>query len=265
MMVAIRFDDLSLFRRNIDKVDSLLATDDSSSSSSSSAGNARGLEIDWERKNRLIAFRGVFALLSRHFAAASSFFHSSLSTFVCPELFGDMQHLVICHVCSSLVSLPREEIKAKCIEQPDVTSVIHQVPALQKALNSFYNGDYSTFFVSLNTLTSDILQSDKFFSQHATYFCKEMRAKAYSQYIIPYNSVYFNKMASLFGVSPQFLESDLERFITSGKVPAKIDKVGGRVISKRSEWKGVQLDGILASGDDLINRMQKMMGAIVYT
>jgi len=53
------------------------------------------------------------------------------------------------------------------------------------------------------------LRSDKYLAQHAQYFCKEMRAIAYRQYIQPYRSVTFPEMAAQFGVQQDFLEKSV--------------------------------------------------------
>jgi hypothetical protein len=142
MLVALRFNDTALFRRKIDKVDTLFA-----SAVSSSAGG-----VDWERRNRLVAFRGVFAVLSRNFALAATCFGDALSTFVTPELF-DMSQLVTYHVASSLLALDRPALLTKCIRHPDVVSVVRSVPHLPETLDSFYSCAYAPFIVALGALT----------------------------------------------------------------------------------------------------------------
>ena len=47
-------------------------------------------------------------------------------------------------------------------------------------------------------------------------------------------------MAAAFGVSPDFMDSELADFIVAGRLPAKIDKVAGVVVTSRhafgSQW-----------------------------
>ncbi|KAA6383469.1 MAG: putative 26S proteasome non-ATPase regulatory subunit 6, partial [Streblomastix strix] len=242
---------------------------------SSSAATAAG--IDWERRNRLTIFRAVYNLQSRNFIEASKLLQESISTFQTPELFGE-EKLVLYTVCTSLIAIDsRSELNNKCVRQPDVISSINQTPHLHDLLHSFYKGEYSAFILHLGLITEEVLQQDKILGQHATYFCKEMRAKAYNQYITPYRSVGFSQMAREFGVSLEFLEIDLERFITAGKVHARIDKVtkrniignegeslGGVVETRRVETKGVKLDAVLTGADKLISKMQKIVGSVIH-
>jgi len=47
----------------------------------------------------------------------------------------------------------------------------------------------------------------------------------YGQFLEAYKSVMVGTMASAFGVSTEFLDAELSRFIAAGKLNAKIDKV----------------------------------------
>lgn len=246
MLIGLRYNDLSLFRRNIEKAVSLLDT-----------GN-----VDWERKNRLISFRGVYYTLSRNFTAAASYFSEGMPAFQCPELF-HVEKYVKYFVITGLLAFSRKDLQEKVIHQPEVISMIGQTPHLKELLNTFYDCKYDRFLYHLGLL-SETLQEDKIFSQHATYFCKEMRVKAYNQYISPYRSVNFANMASQFSITQKFLENDLERFISAGKVNAKIDKVSGKIEARRVESRAVQLEKLLTSGDQVVNKIEKIMGAVVY-
>jgi len=66
-------------------------------------------------------------------------------------------------------------------------------------------------------------------SPHVGYFCKEMRIIAYSQLLESYKSLQLERVASSFGVSVDFIDNELSRFIASGRLSCKIDKVGGVV------------------------------------
>jgi|JI10StandDraft_1071094.scaffolds.fasta_scaffold378831_3 hypothetical protein len=52
-----------------------------------------------------------------------------------------------------------------------------------------------------------------------------MRIRAYSQLLESYKSVEISSMARTFGVTVEFLDRELSRFIFSGRINAKIDKV----------------------------------------
>ena len=71
-----------------------------------------------------------------------------------------------------------------------------------------------------------------------------------------------SSMASSFGVSSTFLDTELSRFIASGRLTAKIDKVGDMIETSRSDKKNGQYQDIVKKGDLLLNRIQKLVRAI---
>jgi 26S proteasome regulatory subunit N7 len=105
---------------------------------------------------------------------------------------------------------------------------------------------YRDFFVALCGIER-VLLGDRYLNQHTRYFFREMRVKAYGQYLESYRSVTIEAMAHTcvkssrrhesavpltllsyrFGVSAPFLDSELSRFIAARRLSAKIDKMGG--------------------------------------
>ncbi len=67
-----------------------------------------------------------------------------------------------------------------------------------------------------------------------------------------------NSMADEFGVSIKFLDAELGRFISSGRISAKIDKVGGVVESNRPDKKNAQYQQAIKVGDALLARIQRL-------
>ncbi len=65
-------------------------------------------------------------------------------------------------------------------------------------------------------------------------------------------------MADEFGVSIKFLDKELARFISSGRLSAKIDKVGGVVESNRPDKKNAQYQQAIKIGDALLARIQRL-------
>jgi hypothetical protein len=66
---------------------------------------------------------------------------------------------------------------------------------------------------------------DRIFAEHARFYVREMRVKAYSQLLQSYRSVTLDSMAASFGVSVPFIDRELSRFIAAGRLNCKIDKV----------------------------------------
>jgi len=139
--------------------------------------------------------------------------------------------------------------------------VIGNVPHLAYLVNSFYESNYAQFFVSLAEIT-DMLKTNRYLAAHAGYFCKEMRIAAYAQLLESYRSVQLENMAHAFGVSEEFLDRELSRFIASGRLHCKIDKVGGIVVTNRPDTKNAQYLITIKQGDLLLNRVQKLSRVI---
>jgi len=89
-----------------------------------------------------------------------------------------------------------------------------------------------------------------------------MRIKAYSQLLESYRSVQMKLMADVFGVSIEFLDNELSRFIAAGRLHCKIDKVGGTVETNRPDAKNALYQATIKQGDLLLNRIQKLARVI---
>ena len=61
-------------------------------------------------------------------------------------------------------------------------------------------------------------------------------------------------MATAFGVSSDSIDSELSRFIASGRLPAVIDKVHGNIETPRPDHKNAQYTKIIREGDLLLSK-----------
>ena len=169
--------------------------------------------------------RAVSTNTTADFNLACTLLLDSVATFTATELF-DYQRLVFYAVLLSLKELGREALKKRVISSPDVLSVINAVPHLETLLKAFYEGRYGEFMGALAGI-SPALSRDRFLSTHASYYVREMRVAAYAQFLESYKSVTVAGMARSFSVSPAFLDAELARFISAGRLNAKIDAVKG--------------------------------------
>jgi len=215
---------------------------------------------DWDRKNRLKVYDALYSLSIRDFKKAANQLLDTISTFTAVELL-DYQDYIFLTVVMSIVSLDRVVLKQKVINAPEILAVIENIPHLSSLLNSLYDCNYSAFFVALAGIT-DALKSNRFLAPHAGFFCKEMRVIAYSQMLESYRSVQLETMANAFGVTPDFLDKEISRFIASGRLHCKIDKVGGIVETNRPDSKNAQYQSTIKQGDLLLNRVQKLSRVI---
>ena len=107
---------------------------------------------DWEKKNRLKVYEGLYLILTKNFKDAGKNFLDALMTFTSYELF-DFKTFVFYTAVINIISVDRKTLKEKVIDNSDVLSCINDIPHLQKFLNTFYDGEYEQFFKELYFIT----------------------------------------------------------------------------------------------------------------
>jgi 26S proteasome regulatory subunit N7 len=180
---------------------------------------------DWEKKNRLKVYEGLYLIFIRNFKNAGKNFLEALMTFTSYELF-DFKTFVFYTAVINIISVDRKTLKEKIIDNSDVLSCINDIPHLQKFLNTFYDGQYAEFFKELYYIIQ-VIKKDFYLSKHYNYYINEIRVKVYSQFLQSYKTVTMENMATVFGVSINFIDRELSNFISQGRINAKIDKVSG--------------------------------------
>jgi 26S proteasome regulatory subunit N7 len=215
---------------------------------------------DWDRRNRLKVYEALHELTRRQFAKAAKLFVDSLATFTSTELFS-YERLVFYAVVSALVTFDRQNLRKQLIESPEVLTIIHKIPHLTDLLHSFYDCNYAKFMSSLLHIVTSCTQ-DRYLYRHARWYGREMRVRAYGQYLESYRSVQLSSMASEYGMSVPLLDQELSRFISQGRLNCKIDKVSGVIETNRPDTRNAQYQSMLKSGDVLLNRLQKLSRVI---
>ena len=215
---------------------------------------------DWDKKNKLKIFEGVYCMLIRDFKKAAELFLNSIQTFTCVELL-EYKEFIFYAVIMALITQDRKTIKKDIIHSPDVLSVIRDIPHLKQFSDSFYNCEYKPFFQAFVHII-DTVKKDPYLKDHVNYYSKEMRLVAYRQYLEAFKSVTIQNMAEAFGVQNDFLDTELSNFIYSGKLNCKIDKVSGVIESNRPNHKVELFNQTVKQGDALLNRVQKLARAL---
>ena len=132
-------------------------------------------------------------------------------------------------------------------------SKIHQI----RLANTLYECDYKAYLHTLVDLQPHLI-ANRYFQPHAGYLLRELHVLAFQQFLDSYQSVTLESMAKSFGVSAEFLDVQLSRFIAAGRLTAKIDKFGGVVETNRPDWKNARYQEMIQKGDLLLNRIQKL-------
>ncbi|KAK9117433.1 hypothetical protein Sjap_016380 [Stephania japonica] len=215
---------------------------------------------DWERKNRLKVYEGLYYMSTRNFKKAANLFLDSISTFTCYELF-PYDTFIFYTVLTSIISLDRVSIKQKVVDAPEILTVIGKIPYLSEFLNSLYECRYKSFFMAFAGLAEHI-KLDRYLYPHFRYYMREVRIVVYSQFLESYRSVTMEAMAAAFGVTVDFIDKELSCFIAAGKLHCKIDKVAGVLETNRPDAKNALYQATIKQGDFLLNRIQKLSRVI---
>ena len=215
---------------------------------------------DWERKNQLSVYEAIYLMITRQFKEASKLLLDAVSTFTALELF-DYTTFVL-HTCVlSIIYVDRATLQKDVLKSPEILSVIDELPGLRSLLSSLYKCQYRDFFAALNELMPE-LQRSRYLAPHLKYYLSELRVVAYTQFLSSYKSANLDAMAEAFGVSVQFMDSELFKFISSGRIHAKIDKVESRVDTNRPDKRNQIYGELVKNGDVLLNRLHKLSKVI---
>jgi len=165
-------------------------------------------------------------------------------------------------VVAGALTLSRVDLKKKLISSPEVNQTLPENPVLGELVKTLYDCHYDKFFRALALLEQNFLLPSRVLSPHARFYVREMRILAYAQLLESYRSLTLESLGQAFGVSEEFVDSELSRFISTGRIQASIDKVHGVVeTTKTSEvWgkKTMQFEQVIRQGDVLLNEIQRL-------
>ena len=207
---------------------------------------------DWERKNRLKVYEGLSLCARRNFIPASQLFISTLSTYTATELL-PYDEFIYRTVVLAVLALSRADFGTKIDHASEVRA---SGPNVQLLL-SLYHLNYAEFFDALAEVEQH-LSSDLWFSTHLSYLIKELRVRAYKQFLEPYEALQISAMATSFGVTEDFIEREMRRFIFSRKLNAKIDRVAGTIHTNPPDSRAAKMREALKRGEVLVTRLQKL-------
>ncbi|ODV71617.1 proteasome regulatory particle lid subunit RPN7 [Cyberlindnera jadinii NRRL Y-1542] len=219
---------------------------------------------DWERRNRYKLYKGLYSLSIRDFETASALLIDSLATFTSTEITTYEQLGQYATIAGVLI-LNRVDLKSKVIDSPELLSLLPVTPSLEPITSltiSLYTSDYSSYFQYLLQTNDQILLTSRYLSEHANYYIREMRRKAYAQLLESYKALSLKSMADAFGVSVEFLDNDLCKFIPNKKLNCVIDRVNGIIETNRPDNKNAQYQLLIKQGDALLTKLQKYGAAV---
>lgn len=209
---------------------------------------------DWERRNRLKVYDGLFSVLVRDFEKASSLLLDGITTFAATELLTYDQFIFVT-VVSGLVTLNRAQLKKSIVDSPEVLS--SHLPKLITLVTNLYHCRYGSLFDDLAEVCHEMRQN-VFLVSHVNYFFREVRILAFLQFLDSYSSVTLASMAATFKLPVSVLDQMLYTLISNGRLSCRIDRVSGDVVTYRGNRVNFQYHQIVKDGDVLLNKIQKL-------
>jgi len=103
---------------------------------------------DWEKKNKLMVYEGLWFIKKRDLEAAASTLLSCVNTFNAPEIL-PFEKLVFYGVVLGVVTHPRKNLKSKVIDNSEIVAVLREDEVLYEYIFSLYERRYHDFFKSL--------------------------------------------------------------------------------------------------------------------
>jgi len=211
---------------------------------------------DWERRNRLKVYEATYMFQRRDFKGASKLLLDSLATFSAYELHSYSQ-FIFYTILSSLIAVDRPTLKTQVMKSPEVLSCASQLKSVFGLLNGLVACNYVQFMNALLAIFGE-LEQDRYLKPHTFYIVRELRIVAYQQFLISYQSVTLEAMAKAFGISQSFLDRELARFIVSGRINCKIDRVQGVIETNRPDTRNALYQQTIKQGDVVLNKIQKL-------
>lgn len=219
---------------------------------------------DWERRNRYKTYNGLYLMSTRQFDKAADLLIDSLATFTSTEI-STYDEIVEYAVLCGAIALDRVDLKRKVVDSPEALSLLPNNPMLEPLTtmtNSLYTCDYDSYFKALARVEEEFLRKSRYTAPHSSYYVREMRRKAYAQLLESYKTLSLKSAAEAFGVSVEFLDADLSKFIPQNKLNCVIDRVNGIIVTNRPDTKNAQYQRLVKDGDALLTKLQKYGAAV---
>uniref|UniRef100_A0A0N5AFI4 26S proteasome non-ATPase regulatory subunit 6 n=1 Tax=Syphacia muris TaxID=451379 RepID=A0A0N5AFI4_9BILA len=222
---------------------------------------------DWERKNRLRSYEGLYKMSIRDMKGAAELFLEAVPTFGSYELIS-YEQLVFYTVVCSVYALERPNLRSKVIKCNEIQEQLTgggekgDLVPVKQYLDAYYGCRYDELFMLLAKLESERLKFDRYLAPHYNFYSRAIRLNAYKQFLTPYKTVKLEMMAKDFGVSKVFIDKELHGFIAAGQLHCRIDAVKGVVEMDHPDTKNHLYRAVIKDGDALLNRIQKLARVI---
>ncbi len=134
LRIGFSFMDYDLVKRNIEKAKSMIEEGG-----------------DWERRNKLKVYEGLYLICIRNYEGAAKLYLESVATFSSYEIM-TFNTFVFYTIVTAMITLDRPTLKKKVIDSSEILTVVDQIPHASKYVNSLYNTQYQQFMEALGLL-----------------------------------------------------------------------------------------------------------------
>ncbi|CAH2002770.1 unnamed protein product [Acanthoscelides obtectus] len=239
MRLGLFFMDLDLMQRSLQQAEPLVE-----------------LGADWQSRNCFNFNKALHCIAIRNFDTATDLLVSAIATFVCTEIMAYTDFIKYTVLCGAL-TLKRGDVKKLLIDNPEIQQALHYNSTLREYLFSLHECEYRLFYQRLADIEV-MMKEDMLLHPHYRYYIKEMRITAYDQLLSTYMSLGVPYMASQFGVSEEFIEDEVSKFIAAGRLNYKIDKVSAKIVNVPLEKNSEVFKAVIKQGDLLLNHIHKL-------
>ncbi|CAH1983169.1 unnamed protein product [Acanthoscelides obtectus] len=239
MRLGLFFMDLDLMQRSLQQAEPLVE-----------------LGADWQSRNCFNFNKALHCIAIRNFDTATDLLVSAIATFVCTEIMAYADFIKYTVLCGALI-LKRGDVKKLLIDNPEIQQALHYNSTLREYLFSLHECEYRLFYQRLADIEV-MMKEDMLLHPHYRYYIKEMRITAYDQLLSTYMSLGVPYMASQFGVSEEFIEDEVSKFIAAGRLNYKIDKVSAKIVNVPLEKNSEVFKAVIKQGDLLLNHIHKL-------
>jgi 26S proteasome regulatory subunit N7 len=125
---------------------------------------------DWDKKNRLKVYQGLYKMSIRDFSGAALLFLDTVSTFVAYEVLDYDTFMFYTALCS-LLALDRVTLSNKLLKCPELVQASMKKPLIKDFMDSYYGCKYSTFFSNLEKVEQEI-KYDRYLNAHYRYYVR---------------------------------------------------------------------------------------------
>ncbi|KAG9393930.1 26S proteasome, regulatory subunit Rpn7 [Carpediemonas membranifera] len=224
--------------------------------------NVENETTDFEKKNRQKAIEALDCMKRRNFKKAATLLISLLETFNATDAMSFEQMIKYTCLCG-VYTLDRAELKEKLIQSPEVIAVTSESePLVGEFMSSLYECNYARF-VELLEYFSLWMRTDERLAPHAAHYLHTCRVKAFKQFLVAYQNVSIDRMASTFGVDPAVLEKALAGYIALGHLESRIDMVAGVIGTKARDDRSKLYTSLLRDGGDLLEQIGTVMKSVI--